>query len=398
MKQESHNAIDSMLRKLGRSVGHVSPSSGNGAPDSNTAHLDTDELNAYAENVLPTATRARYTEHLADCARCRQTVAQLSQAAGLVFHETPQRTPSTGFRTFLNSLFSPMVLRYALPAVALFAIAIGFFVLRQSSPMRLAENRKFQESVASQAPISSTPEQPIGSPSTQVAKESSTHNKNSPPPTDNERAKLADEGQRQEKEQSSREQPITSTDKIADAEPAKAPSATPVTSSATQSVVVDQKQAAAPEVAQNNVAATPQVHKFESGRTNEQAAATKPAGAASVGGAFGMTESGLKKAKTDSTARRSASKAADAPAEEKERDRADKDEAETTSVAGHRFRKSGSIWIDVSYNSSQPATTVVRGSEQYRALIGDEPGIRTIAEQLQGEVIVVWKDRAYRIK
>ena len=42
--------------------------------------------------------------------------------------------------------------------------------------------------------------------------------------------------------------------------------------------------------------------------------------------------------------------------------------------------------------------TVVRGSEQYRVLIADEPGIRTIAESLAGEVIVVWKGRAYRIR
>ena len=41
---------------------------------------------------------------------------------------------------------------------------------------------------------------------------------------------------------------------------------------------------------------------------------------------------------------------------------------------------------------------VKRGSEQYRALIADEPAIRSIAEQLGGEVIVVWKGTAYRIR
>ena len=45
------------------------------------------------------------------------------------------------------------------------------------------------------------------------------------------------------------------------------------------------------------------------------------------------------------------------------------------------------------------ATRVVtRNSEQYRALIGDEPGLRAIADQLEGEIIVVWKDKAYHIK
>jgi hypothetical protein len=41
---------------------------------------------------------------------------------------------------------------------------------------------------------------------------------------------------------------------------------------------------------------------------------------------------------------------------------------------------------------------VRRNSEQYRALISDEPEIGRIADALGGELIVVWKGRAYRIK
>ena len=41
---------------------------------------------------------------------------------------------------------------------------------------------------------------------------------------------------------------------------------------------------------------------------------------------------------------------------------------------------------------------MARGSEQFRALIADEPVIGTIAKQLDGEVIVVWKGHAYRIR
>jgi hypothetical protein len=42
--------------------------------------------------------------------------------------------------------------------------------------------------------------------------------------------------------------------------------------------------------------------------------------------------------------------------------------------------------------------TVARGSEQYRVLVADEPSIRTIADQLDGEIVVVWKGRNYRIR
>ena len=41
---------------------------------------------------------------------------------------------------------------------------------------------------------------------------------------------------------------------------------------------------------------------------------------------------------------------------------------------------------------------LTRGSERYRALIADEPEIKQIADQLDGEFIVVWKGRAYRIR
>jgi hypothetical protein len=68
---------------------------------------------------------------------------------------------------------------------------------------------------------------------------------------------------------------------------------------------------------------------------------------------------------------------------------------ETRSVGGRRFRKQGSVWIDTDYKSTQ-LTNVARGSEQYRALVADEPALRKIAEHFSGEVIVVWKRRAYR--
>jgi hypothetical protein len=71
--------------------------------------------------------------------------------------------------------------------------------------------------------------------------------------------------------------------------------------------------------------------------------------------------------------------------------------ASTRTVAGRRFRKQGGVWIDTAYDSSKNVVTVTRNSEQYRGLVGDEPAIKTIADTLDGEIIVVWKGRTYRI-
>ena len=74
------------------------------------------------------------------------------------------------------------------------------------------------------------------------------------------------------------------------------------------------------------------------------------------------------------------------------------DESETRTVSGKRFRHQGSAWIDTAYDASLGTTNISRGSEKFRALVADEPGIRTIAEKLNGVVIVVWNGRAYRIQ
>jgi hypothetical protein len=67
-------------------------------------------------------------------------------------------------------------------------------------------------------------------------------------------------------------------------------------------------------------------------------------------------------------------------------------------VAGRQFQREGGVWIDTAYDSSKDVVTVARDSEQYRALVADEPQIKTIADSLDGEIIVVWKGRTYRIR
>src|ERR1041384_7087923 len=110
MRQETNNEMDLLLRRLGRQQETTASSD----------HLDADELSSFAENVLPPAARARYTEHLAQCLRCRDLIVQLSSSAGVVVaQETAKVTAPSALRKFLASLFSPMVLRYALPALGL---------------------------------------------------------------------------------------------------------------------------------------------------------------------------------------------------------------------------------------------------------------------------------------
>ena len=116
-------------------------------------HLDADELSAYAENALPAAARARYTEHLADCSRCRELVVQLSSSVPVSWLRRDCKS-SSAFRaaeSFLASFFSPMVLRYAVPALGLIVVAaIGFVVFRRIDLQSVAQSeRKLRSQPAS---------------------------------------------------------------------------------------------------------------------------------------------------------------------------------------------------------------------------------------------------------
>ncbi|MDQ3652882.1 MAG: zf-HC2 domain-containing protein [Acidobacteriota bacterium] len=78
--------------------------------------------------------------------------------------------------------------------------------------------------------------------------------------------------------------------------------------------------------------------------------------------------------------------------------RAVESSVETRDVSGRRFRRQGSAWVDTAYTSATATTNITRGSEQYRALVADEPELQRIVSQLSGEVIVLWKGRAYRFR
>ncbi|MET0753151.1 MAG: hypothetical protein ABWZ66_07250, partial [Pyrinomonadaceae bacterium] len=67
---------------------------------------------------------------------------------------------------------------------------------------------------------------------------------------------------------------------------------------------------------------------------------------------------------------------------------------ETTSAGGKTFRRANNVWYDTAYGN-QPTTNITRGTSEYKKL---DSGLRSIAENLGGTVVVVWKTKAYRIQ
>jgi hypothetical protein len=391
MRQETNNEMDLLLRRLsGRGDGGAR----NGETGPGDRHLDVDELSSYAQNALPAAARARYTEHLAECASCRKLVTELSLSLGAATAAAPVETglAPSGLKAFLASLFSPLVLRYAVPALGVIVLmVIGFVALRRPpsnefvAQVGTEQKRSVSETVQPGivAPTPGSLEGFHDSAPAKAASEQAPVDQRSSPKRDARVGEGAATG-------ASAAPVAKATDEIAPSETRPA-------------VVEREPPPAAPKAAAEE-------ERQESKEKQAEADAKKRPQPA-VG--------------TADTAKLEANKVADAPTVterrvtevpvqnrrygdlqtlrpggrvREDRARGDKDATETRSVAGRTFKKERGIWIDTAYDSSTQTVNVARGSEQFRALVADEPAINTIAEKLDGEVIVVWKGRAYRLR
>jgi hypothetical protein len=376
MRQETNNEIDLLLRRLGRRQ----------ETSASSDHLDADELNSYAENVLPPPARARYTEHLAECARCRDLVVQLSSSAGVVVaHETTTIAEPSALRKLLANLFSPMVLRYAVPALGLVVVvAIGLMVSRNegtsNSPVAEVRDQKpAQASVPASQPEQSTLDQSsrgaidttksVNKSEARGDIASGTGAAAPPPPN---AGPVVNSVAAEVRDADTAKKTVEQEQAKAKEEAPPAPKASPVTDGLRKLEPEAQKQAASVAVAN----APTEEKTNQQGRFGDLAAASPGATTA-------------RKRGDSSAAGRAARREDDA-----EKDKNDED---TRSVAGRRFRKEDNVWTDTAY-SSQNLIRLKRGSESYRALVADEPAIKQIADQLDGEVIVVWKGHAYRIQ
>ena len=376
MKQETKNEMDLLLRRLGR---RDETTVSNAADD----HLDADELSAYAENALPAAARSHYTSHLAECSRCREMVVQLSSSAGVVSATEAVSVPAPSvWRRFLAGLLTPMVLRYAAPALGLIVVAvIGFVALRRNESLKYVTQVTNNDQPAAARPMLEP---------TSAASDSAT--KTVPRPegfgdkqTRNLQAETApaqkaapvvtDEEKELSKDAAAQPKP--------DQQPASANEAPPAAKVASTPTPEESPRAAETEVRKKEVQQSPAA----SPSSNTALQAEKTAEREDR-----RTHDFVAGKPADAVSRQSA----------QSRGQLQRDglgvSANTRAVAGRRFRKQGGVWIDTAYDSSKDAVTLTRGSEQYRALVADEPAIKTIADALDGEIIVVWKGHTYRIR
>ena len=403
MSKETNNEIDLLLRRMGRRDHGVACSV------ADDRHLDTDELSSYAQNALPAAARARYTEHLAECATCRRLVTELSLSLGAATASVAAAHEPSGLKKFLASLLSPLVLRYAIPALGVIVVMIvGFVVLRQQRQQEFVAQLQEAKPAPAAAPSASAPAEGFVDKQPHVGDKIDS---NAKPGAETRRQTETVVGSANGAASGAAPAPVTSDNGAVDevkptatatpavAAPAKAADAPQEPPAKTETTA--KKQEEQPKVKPTDedaqVPATRGLSTLEpAGRTTQNVA--KP-GSSDTHGFTG----GVAAARPQSAAKRAERAESDKRAESEKRDDAKRAETqdvnnETRTIAGRHFRKQGGIWTDTAYDSSTATVNMARNSEQFRALVADEPAIGTIAKQLEGEVIVVWKGRAYHIR
>jgi hypothetical protein len=451
MREGFDREVDSLLRRAARA-----PAAGVGAggPRASAAgaHLDADELAAFAEGALPEAARTSAVSHLADCAECRTHAVGLTRAAG-VEAELEKRAAATAAASssstaresrrertgWLASLFAPRTLRYVAPVLALCLVAaVSFVALRSRRDGGLVAQRE-SPNAASHAPVTTgqansqpSPESTLSSATTANANANANTSSNTAGEVARDAGAADKPAPSQKKDVAEGEAPDGSAapsqpeSKAADADLAPPP---PPPAPAKEGASAGGAATAPSEITKSTAENLPTPKKGENTKagppppvqTNDEVVSNEkaqqrvaqqrgyetqtPDGSRSNRSAANSVSGGLANAAPrddrDSRARRESPPASkrgragqDAPTE----DERGASSEESRSVAGHRFRREGGAWVDVNYKSSMASTGVRRGTDAYRALVADIPEVGRVAEQLGGEVVVVVRGRSYRIR
>jgi len=400
MKQTRNNPVDLLLRSLAKRRHKSSWQNGSNSGDGKATfsdHLDADELNSYAESVAPASALARYTEHLAECPACRGIIVSLTQATGIAARDEVSNLKSgLGFFQKLAALFSPAVLRFAVPALVLIAV-IGISLLALKQPRRPELIARNQRADSSTYVAPTKPTELPSAPTNQAA-----------PATQKGSDLVATPN-------ASKEIDSLKTDKTgagggAGVVAAKSAASAPVAKDADQprtvaglsevrpSYAPEPKAAAAPPPrASLSDAGSIALEKEQPAKREEQERQRDDITRSQPNAERGPNRSAVPRMgglAAQRTEVRTARQAGPSASDKKNKGT----EVETHTVSGRRFVREGDAWVDTAYESPRATVKVVRGSEQFRALVADEPGLGTIAQQLEGVIIVIWKNRAYRIQ
>jgi hypothetical protein len=349
-------------------------------------HIDADTLNAFAENALPDAARKGYMTHLADCDGCRKTLSSLiSMNAEAEPVSAVSAIPAVIAETsvpWYKSLFAVQNLAYGMGALVIaFSGFIGYTVLQNTG---MGDSAATVSQVSDQRPASGpmvSDSDTFAANTTSNAASSAAANTNTALSANRQPAQLAKGAAANsivgEDLAIATERPAISADgvDVMTAPPPPPPAAAaPITKPKESRPEDDAALRDRTDKSNELKVLSQQEEQMPSAGNMPNTQAGPSRNIQRDNRASGEREMAKKRAVTSPALGRIASP--------------------SKTVGGKNFSIRDNVWYDSSY-SGQGTTNVRRGTDDYRKL---DNGLRSIAESLEGVVVVVWKSKAYRIQ
>jgi hypothetical protein len=352
-------------------------------------HLDADEISLFAENALPKKLRENAVIHFADCDRCRRILSDLiEQNSENEIVSAKQAEVFAPTIPWYRKFFAFPNLAYTLGAfVLVFSGLIAFTVLQSADKYQTADVSQVSErqtgggkgmSSDGEAVIveneSSQTGAPDSMPNTAMSNSMSNAAMSNSASSSNSmksNAQTNSIARSSNANMASNSSAISNKSSVSANTSPKEEARAEVTSKSVselplQSRTINNLNAEKRDKVENKAAETSDMTK------SAPASTTKPTGR-SVS-ADGMDTSDAESAKAKKMARAQS--------------------VETTSAGGKTFNRANNVWVDSAYKN-QPAAVITRGTKEYKKL---DSGLRSIVENLGGTIIIVWKEKAYRIQ
>lgn len=388
MELEFDKEIDAILR---RSRGGI-------AVTAHGEHLDADAVAAFAEGALPERVRPLYTRHLADCDRCRKLLSQaiaMNTAAPVAADLAASSVDAiVGGSSWISNLFRTPSFAVAMGALVLvFGATLGYVVLRDQASGDAATVSQSQTEMQKGGPYAGIETNELNANSNAAATAANTAaNVSTDSPGGETLAKpqvpsssngpngvAADEIGRDDlaATRKAEDRPVTERDKgfVLDGVTAQPkPEAAPPPGAAPDKTAADREQ-----------------EKLKSGDYRAKEESKNEV----VGGVRQDTEDRMARGNVATAKKKDAGPTRSGPVQSQSQINTQTYEMPVTRTAGgKKFTNRSGAWYDTAYRG-QATTNVRRGTDAYKNLDG---GLRSIAETLGGTVVVVWKDKAYRIQ
>ncbi|MEP6946811.1 MAG: zf-HC2 domain-containing protein [Acidobacteriota bacterium] len=378
MELEFDKEINAILRKA-RDSGAVEAIVPTGP------HVDADAIAAFAENALPAKARLLYMEHLADCGRCRT---MLSSSISPLESEAAVAAPSISDVPIVERVIPWYEQLFRTPNLAM---AMGALVLAFSGLLGYLVIDRVGKSNETDVAQMSNSEPRLNGPSYDPNALSTAANTNAAAVAPADNALPA---------------PTVASNTMTASNSAANKAASPSTSGIMGPAAIDRNEdtvgaapgsdaprpvmaAPPPPVSQPPAAADDrkkELSKLKDKPTDSSLAKTED-----------MAESRADAAKP--AAKRAGSSPAmnSVPIEQQRSSAAGSGAVENTArkhVGGKTFDHREGVWYDTMYHGSA-TRNYRRGTDEYKKL---DSGLRSIADSISGTVVLVWKERSYRIQ